>query len=498
MADQTNQHPDTELPDTPAVPPERPWAPLEETNPDHVVETFPSTKPTDAWNADDITLPIPPATRDVAKNQFSSMPNVRLLDNDPKAEEFRENMQMSSRLIVGNRALDDIDQRDNSNWQQTVQSEAGPLAASRPRIADVPGTTLTGDSAIHHVRSVLGMGGYINIPLWHSGFWITLRNPGDAALLELDRRLAQEKIDLGRLTYGAVYSNERVFYDNIIFKFAMDNLYETSLINKEDLSKKIKIHDLDTIAWGLACVIYPQGFQYARPVFNPTNGQYDNIKALLNVSKLQRTDWSVLTPAQIKHMSKRSPSTMSDESVQRYLDDFIHTQSSRYKLTDAGLSMELSVPSVEDYFETGMQWINNIVITADKVFGIDQDEKERDTYLQAQSNATNMRLYGHWVSKIITGGDIDGGAIDEKLIEDRNTIDELLAELSSVDDLRKTYFDAIRDYIKKTTTSIIAVPTLTAEDEAGAHPRFPRLIPINAMEAFFILLVQRARRIATR
>jgi hypothetical protein len=239
----------------------------------------------------------------------------------------------------------------------------------------------------------------------------------------------------------------------------------------------------------MACAIYPKGFQYSRSVLAGENQEKKEVKGLLNVSKLQFVDRRMLTPKQVAHMSRRVGNTMTDEMLENYQAEF-NLRERRVQLEE-GLEMTLKVPTIDEYLSAGHRWIDSITDMVDRAFGRDQSDEQRDRYISHKGKATVMRQFAHWVKDVVEAGD------REVVFNDTETIDMMMDTLSQVDDIRTKYFEAIHKFIDETTVSVIATPTVAASEE-NVLPRFPHLVPIDALYTFFTLLVQKNNRIQAR
>lgn len=439
------------------------------------------------WSDSAETLSLPETTPERTDQALTSFPN----ENVGASKEGREwalGLERAGAVTTRQNWFGQVFDREGSQWRQTVQSEKGGLHAAYPSFKDEVGTKITGERAMLRVRALVGLGSMVHVPLWHSGFWITLKAPPDSELLELHRRLSEEKITLGRQTWGLSFANNSVFLSAWVTDFILANSYGTTLKDPSDLRAKISSLDIPTLIWGIACVIWPRGFQYARSVLDQTEKQYNIIKEKLNVPKLFWTDISSLTPWQISHMGNRHGATMSNEAVQRYRDEFTRGKGREVELTEA-LKLTLRVPSLDQYLNSGQKWVNNIVAMVDRAFAMKNEDQARDAFISDQGKATNMRQFSHWVEFI----DAEG-----RVIDDEETIEQTFDALSSSDDLRRKFFEHVRVFMEDSTISTVAVPAASEEDRAKALPRFPHLLPLDVLSVFFILLVQRTLLIQSR
>lgn len=440
----------------------------------------------------EVTIALPSDTDERTSAVLAKYPNVDYENSEGGAEWANTLAQAQMSISYKGQFRRTVD-RPDSNFRQMVPSEKGPLAAGTPRFKEnTGGTSWTGEKAVLRVRALMGVGSIVQVPLWHSGFWITLKAPTEGAVLELNRRLAEEKIILGRLTHGLAFANNSVFFAGWLMDFALSHIYETSLkpelLETKSLRDRISCLDIPILAWGLACVIWPRGFPYARAVLDAKTQETKVVKELVSVGKLLWTDLASLTPWQIGHMANRHGGNMSEEALERYKNDFTRGKGRQIKFSEQ-LSFTTKVPSLNEYLVSGQKWVNSIVSTVDKAFGTPPGDSTRNQYILDQGKASNMRQYVHWVESLSAGED---GVIDHP-----ETIELTLDALSSSDEYRKIYFDEVRNFIEDSTIAVIAVPA-TEEGDKPPLPRFPHLLPIDAMSVFFTLLVQKADQIQSR
>lgn len=439
------------------------------------------------WNNDGVILPLAADTFERTQEAITKLPNVRI-DDTEGGREWADLLRSSQFTIQYKGVFNRTVERPDAAFRQSVPSERGALGFAAPSFRDTENTKISGEKAVLRVRALLNLGSIVWVPLWHSGFWLALKAPSDADLLELNRRLSDDKVSLGRQTYGLSFANNSVFFAGTIMDFALSFYYDSSLKDSSinNIRANISALDIPLIAWGLACVTWPRGFQYARPILDGDN--YKTVKEKINIGKLLWTDTSALTTWQIAHMAHRSGNTMTNEQLERYRGEFVRGKGRTIALTP-DLSMTLRVPMLDQYLASGQKWVNNIVAMVDKAFGLPPDNETRDRYIRDQGRASNMRQYAHWVESLQVG--------NNNLIDDEETLDQTIDVLSADDDIRKAYFAGVQDFMEDATVSLIAVPAAT-EDENSELPRFPHLLPLDALSTFFILLVQKIDQIQSR
>lgn len=395
-------------------------------------------------------------------------------------------------LVHGNALMPALDRTD-SDWQQHVQVDTERLSAGRPRFAENTGSLLTGERAILKARAVMSLGALVQIPLWHTGIWISFKAPPEEALLELERRLASEKVGLGRLTNGSIFSNTSIYTNSYLINFALQYVYESTHKDPspDALKALIKITDIPTLIWGLLCAIYPNRYPYMRACLKV--GCAYVFKADLSIPKLSWTDNQSLTEWQRKLMSRRN-TKVSDDELARYQREHVRGGTRWFTVAEDRLDIELSTPTIKQYEDSGFSWIDSINRMMEEAFGVTLKGEERQRYITDQSRVTTLRQYGHWVSRIRLAGDEVG--------DDQETLEELVALFSSDEDVSKVFFTEVGRFIDDATLSLIALPKhscpVCKTGQAPEDNKHPYLIPIDAGKVFFTLLDQRISKALLR
>lgn len=390
------------------------------------------------------------------------------------------------------RRLEETTKREGANFMQFLETESSKLGFSAPQIAEAGASNYTGERAVMRVRSIMGLGGLVSVPLWHSGFWVTLTAPSESRLIELQRRLQEEKIELGRETFGLVFSNEQSYLNSYLLDFCMEHIYDHSVRvdQNSDLRPLMKIQDLNILFWGLACLVWPRGFDYVRSLTTKEGIENtETISAKINVGKLMWVDNSSFDDKLKVHMTHRKRGAMTVESVIDYQKNFVPSlsQGRRVQIRE-GLEVLVASTDVDNFIADGERWIAGIVQTVDSTFTqAIPSEEERNRMITTHARASRLRNYGAWVKAIV----IDGFENTE-----RDTITELL-DVLSVDEETTTLIEtAITKFIDDSTRALIAIPE-TSGKETGV-PRFPHLIPVDVLNTFFTLLAQRVDIISRR
>lgn len=429
-----------------------------------------------------LAMPYPLAEKIVAGTPSASR------DDSESARRWKEVNEESKEFVMHGAAFNRAVEREGSQYKQFLETPKGQLGFSSPRLAEREGVKISGEKAILRVRALMGQGGLITIPLFHSGFWITIKTPSESSYIELRRRLVEDKIRLGRLTHGLVFSNVQSFTNGWLLDLIEDHLYETSLKDQTNLRSKIKVTDLPTLFWGLACSIWPKGFQYTRAALTPEGIEAKELIAgLVNVAKLMWVDNTYFTPWQKSHMSNRQSGSVTQDSLDRYQKEFAQ-HSGRTIVVNDHLKIHLQVPSAEAFVASGYRWINALVNIVDATFtGETDDAGRRNVAMVEHANATLLRQYGHWISSI---------EVDESEQTDTDVLDSIVNMLAESVEVRTKFLNEVGKFIDDSTGVVIAIPEVSPK--GSGIPRFPRLIPLDVVSTFFTLLMQRVNRIMLR
>jgi hypothetical protein len=440
-------------------------------------------------------LYLPTESADRMVEYFNKIPNISDEGMNQKNVEWVAAHQGGLQFIPRFGAFKRTLKRKGARFRQSVVTKTGELAPAIPREDTSVMGVLSGDKAIRQIYHVMGLAGQVTIPLWHSGFWITIRQPSEAAILELKHRIALEKINMGRATSGLVYSNSTVFMAEHVVDMVMEHLHTNSinLPAGENIRKYILTSDLQILAWGLASAIWSKGFHYERAVLDDTGSASRVVVEKLNLLRMMVVDNSALNEWQKSHMTNRRPGSMTVEAVKRYQDDFALAQGNTLTINNR-MHLRLKTPPIDAYLQQGTRWVNSIVDMINRTLGQDLDEQVRNTFVSEHSKTSTMRQYSHWVHEIVypnTNGQ------DEARVEATESIDATLAAASRDPEMVKTYMRGVRDFIDDVTFACVCIPFLDEKDQ-NVYRRHPNLIPLDALHTFFTLIDQRARLIQMR
>lgn len=374
-----------------------------------------------------------------------------------------------------------------ADWQQYIEVEGSKLRAGRPAIAkSTAGNVLIGQQAISRITALTSAGTLVKIPLWHSGIWVSIKAPQLSAWVELERRIAMEKVLAGRATRGLSFSNDSVFMVAHVVDFILNHVFDATLQNwtTDQLRQVIKTPDLSYLAVGMALTVFPEGHPYSQACMSDVENCQHVVSGMINLAKTMWVDRNSLTELQRKHMAKRDKiHTLAD--IEAYQTQWPELKSQSVTLNDA-LKVVYKVPSLEEYIQAGTTWINQIEEATELAFGTNLRGQQRENYILEQTTASRVGLYSHWIQRfIITEDD------NEQIVEDRETIEETVSAISSNLDIANKILDGAKKFIGDRTVSCIGIPNYQCPSCNSWHLTeegpMQAIIPIDAVATFFIL-----------
>lgn len=419
-------------------------------------------------------------------------PNFRM-QGDTESRAWLDTVRSALPLMLIGSAHSGALARDKSEWRQDVEYEGLHLGIGKPPTIVTPGQKLTGERAIMKIQQAMGLGTMIQVPLWHSGLWITLKTPTDSALLNLERQIAEEKISLGRQTNGLIYSNAMVYIINHLFNFIVEHVYDATMkdYSPDKLRATLRVTDLPTLVWALACTIYPNGFSHSQPCTSQPDKCRHITKDHLNLSKLSWVDRSALSRNQQRYMANRAAKHTIDE-ILAYQREGVAGDGKVVPIKD-DVSFVLRVPTVQQYVETGFRWVAEIVDMVESAVTDTMSANDKNRFISQHSDLVALRQYVHWIKHIVCA---DGSTMD-----DVENMDELVNIMSTSDEIVDVFLKAIKDYIDEATISMIALPSYKCPacggDMSPAESKHPYLIPLETTMLFFTLRDRRLLRVKT-
>lgn len=492
--------PQTEQPSTPVIQ----ESVIEQLKESEVNPKSPNAIVSDKWSTPKLT--------DGKFTYTFSLPSIGLLPFNMKINEFK-NLELDGNAVdlkawrkTNEEAIDmytpgglyqDRFYDEKSKFGQGVSTKEGELKTiSQLKFKQTDGELNT-ELAVLKVSKMLGLGDVLSVPLPHSGIWVTIKPPTEKDLIDFYNSIFKEKITLGRSTFGLTLTNFSVYVNRKLFDFIMKHVHSVNYqgVNKNELDNYILIHDFPILAWGFAATIYPNGFDYQRACVDDVEQCSYVAKAVLNMLKLLWVDNSSLTEAQKIIMSENRPNKLGIDSYRKYITEHVRVTGTEFNLKE-GIKFKLRVPTFAEYTSDGMSWINTINSAIEAFIVEEGDEAEAKTQLLDQYVRSSILCqFNHFIDYI---------EIDENVINDRKSINEVLKVFSADDELRSEITNKILKFKSDTTIALIGIPDYKCpncgkpQNPDALNPNLTSVIPLDAMNLFFTLITLRISKIMER
>lgn len=442
------------------------------------------------------------------------------ISSSAEGRKWLELLMHSQHLLMRRNMFDKVQHQADSEWVQRPVIDNNRYGIAAPRFGDEKeGGPLTGERARQRMMAHLGIGVKLRLPLWHSGIYVTIKAPNDLEILDLQRLVETEKVDLGRATNGMVFSNTSVVTNMHLVDFILERVYSASVPfnNPAELKTLIATPDLYTLVWGMLCTIYPDGYPYSRPCVRGPQHCTHVTTELLMLSKLSVTNQRKLTTFQRTHMKERTNKVTLD-AVKRYQKEFKFDVPDSIELVE-GTRIFFRHPSLAEYEISGRAWIDALVQGVDEAFGGRISAEERNQFIISSARATAVRHYAHYIDRITVRN--DKADMDNEIV-DRETLEETLSDISSNEGYFNKIVNAVSEFIEQSTVSMIAIPRYRCpncdhdqgvvvhepdpnnpdapvpdptEVDAKTHPY---LIPLDMSALFFTIIGRRITRALTK
>lgn len=439
------------------------------------------------------------------QRDLASLPNIQ--HGEENSVRWIEAVVKATEHILDGDIFKTILANPDSTWTNRPTYDGKPLTVGKLKPKDSSGI-VSGEAAVMKVKARLGLGSIVPIPLWHTGGWITLKAPSNAAIYELNRRIAQEKITLGRQTNGMIFSNTGVYIQSYLINFILAHVYDTTFGTKDtkELKDIILTTDMPSLVWGILCAMYPDGYQLAEPCVAQITKCNHVAEGKVNIARLRVVDTARLSESQMKHMARRN-GTHSKEELKKYQEEFKFTKRNADIEGGDGMSIDMTIPTIASFEEVGFNWVDSLVNMVDSAFRVPLKGGDRDEYVTQQGRLASLRQYSHWIHGIQMAEGKDG-----EVYTDRATIDDIFSDFSADDVIRTSILNSIGTYIEDCTIAVIGYPNIECpscdlrygdslvepdEKDVGAEPEIirgenvPEFIPMDLTTTFFTLCEQR-------
>ena len=446
------------------------------------------------------TLPLPSTTAEGIEACIEDG-NPRTVD-----EKWLDVLDRSQKVLFASTEHQDALSRPDSEWHNRLVGENNqPLTIQRLRAAFEGDAELRAERAALAIRSHIGLGTIVNIPLWNSGMWITIRDPGDAAIQEAVRKQTTERMRVGRSTHAMGFSNFMVFTIETMTELVLSSMTARTTHSDVDLLKNISILDFGTLVWGMAAAVFPNGFEYNRPCTSGAEKCNHVLREVLNISTCLFADEKKLTKDQIKHMTNLKKGWAKEEDLQRYRDQFTSNLGYQKPIKASNgseLLLTMQIPTIGDCIEAGHDWIGMISNFVTQALGLDANNEQRQAYQQDIAMVTAAGQFTQWVKEITVG---------ESVIRDRATLRSVFYnDISPDDKLLENMKNTVQEFSTNSMVSVVGIlnytcpscnkPQMVAEGDDPKDPKqaLPLVVAIDPVSTFLELMYRKFLAIRQR
>lgn len=436
------------------------------------------------------------------------------IDNIPTAI-FKENFTKEDIITTGvnincakNTINNNIYVDDLSNTDEFVNNISYSDKELNPR--NIPLKVdigkVNGQIAMARFTSLLGIGEVVQVPLWHSGIWLSIKPPKDNELIALENALANNQITLGRETNTLIYSNYSVVFNRIVTDFIVDHIVGTTIKTSESINIReyIYIQDLPIMILGLIMSMYPDGYDVTRACINTLEENEDKTpkcnfiaNGKLDPKKLLWLNRKELTKEMLAHMSKRTPNSVTLDEITDYRLSISKIKSKNIFLEASNgvkVDVELTAPTLLDYINNGELWVQSVISKTEALFTDADNVEQKNSKISTVLSSVILGIYNIYVSKL---------SIGKQSVDDRDTINELLDTMTGDQIIIDTFINSVKNFISGNSIAIVATPdyicpNCNSTQTVNNSSKFKHLIPLNILENFFDLSALRISKIKMR
>lgn len=426
--------------------------------------------------------------------------------------------QSGDKTMMGNTFADRLNQNPDA-WVNELRYGEKVLGTRPIGVTYKPGS-VSGATAVAKFTSAIGVGDVVQQPLWHSGFWVTIKPATQTELVNLERAIATNEIQAGRETNTLVYSNYSVIINRILVDFILGHITDVTikLSGDDNLLDFISVHDLQPLVLGIITSMHPNGFEYIRPCINasvlvdenqnevtPEQIEAGTVKVKakcshfatgrLDPKKLMKLNRLLISNTMREHMSKRMPQSTTPSECAHYRS-LIRDMDDKVLEFNASNGVKviftLCIPTLRRYIDIGEEWMMRLIGLGEELFSKTDTAVTKNAKINEIVAVNSLGLYNSFVKKL---------SIDGEIVSDETTVNEILEMFTNDIVLFDSVMDAIKDYISLSPIALPAIANYNCTVCTGdqnpdmAKTPFKELIPLNLIESFFDLSALRMQKV---
>lgn len=342
---------------------------------------------------------------------------------------------------------------------------------------------LDASNVVNMLKSYIGDGNIVQVPLLNSGFYVAIKPPSEKENIIFLTTIVNDKVELGRETYGAVYSADTGVYEKRVFNFILAHIHSHSIKGSNiNIRSLIKASDLNMLKWGLMCAMYPKGHQYSRACdWMPNKCRHVKEGTLDLFSMLMIKD-ECFTDTQRAHMSNFKTGSMALKDVKEY-QSATKGMIEEVKFGGSTIKLNLMDCFADEYFNSTSEWIDLVGNLAEEALGEESDDGSRNNLMAQLSEAAQLRKYAHLVHSI--SGEF--GTVNDKV-----AISKALESLSRERVIREGFIKGFNKFLEA-TNYVIGIDSYKCPSCKNQSSK-EYIIPIDVLQVFSTILGTRILR----
>lgn len=360
------------------------------------------------------------------------------------------------------------------------------------------GDKVDSKTAVARFTKFIDAGEVIQVPLWHSGFWVTIKPFKQKDFINLEQEVGENHVSLGRETSSLIYSNYGVIVNRIICNFIARHITEftVKLPDTENVFDYINVQDLNVLILAVLSTVFPKGLDYTKACSNNLKST-DGVKVCNNIlhakldpKKLLFVNRQALTKDMLDHMAMRRPNSVSLDAVKEYQRKIKELQPMNISILDGKVDIVVENPSVNKYIDVGEKWVEAVIKETEDLLTESADTTAKNSQIEKMVSTMLLGVYNSYVKAIVShepSGDIT--------YTDPEVLDSMLDRLSEVDETVKPFMDKMNDFITESAIAIVATPAYECPDCKKSDKEittklksgFENLVPLNMTYLFFDL-----------
>ena len=313
----------------------------------------------------------------------------------------------------------DLFTREGSEFTQRVDSEKGPIGIASQALT-TGGSNLTGPSALMALQNVMGQGKPTRIPLWSSGFNVTLAGFKESEILTLSMALTETRAEIGYETGGLLFSAGDTNAVSDIVDFVLSHVISTSIRgwtkgDIETLKSHILVTDIPALLTGALVSIYPSGYpalhtckmagseicDYEPQIKQDAIGVEYHVDSLIDFKRTLWVDTTRISKAMRAHMSAKD-NTHTLEQIKTYQETNNPADGITKEIN--GVRLVLAVPTIAKYTDYGSRWINNVIAMTNEVMDNVRTGTAAERKVKRQGGNTSISTSATCTASCCMGG----------------------------------------------------------------------------------------------